>query len=82
MATTRKRAARKTSNKVDATPRHLWLASLGLLVAARRQVRSSVVKSRDGLQARLAPVLETLGLRQPPKRSVRRSRRVTPRGSL
>lgn len=39
---TRKKPVRKTaarSPSLDATPRHLWLASLGLLVASRREGR-------------------------------------------
>ena len=39
---TRKKPVRKTaarSPSLDATPRHLWLASLGLLVAGRREGR-------------------------------------------
>ena len=39
---TRKKPLRKTaarSPSLDATPRHLWLASLGLLVAGRREGR-------------------------------------------
>ena len=39
---TRKKPVRKTARRspsLDATPRHLWLASLGLLVAGRREGR-------------------------------------------
>lgn len=45
MAASKKKASRKTrATALDATPRHLWLASLGMLVAARRE--SGVVASR------------------------------------
>lgn len=37
MATTRKRRKRSASYRADTTLRHVWLASLGLLVAARRE---------------------------------------------
>jgi hypothetical protein len=55
--TVRKTAARTSS--LDATPRHLWLASLGLLVATRREARQfflhaqarAAIASADARQA-------------------------------
>jgi len=45
MAASKQKAPRKTrAAALDPTPRHLWLAALGLLVAARRE--SEVVVSR------------------------------------
>lgn len=112
MATTRKSAARKKSNTLEPTPRHLWLASLGLLVAARRegkaaagravtraesavanaqkavkqveadlrgsldevrgQVQPKVAKFSNEVEARLAPVLDKLGLKKQAKRRGRK----------
>jgi hypothetical protein len=46
-----KTLARKTVNRrppLDATPRHLWLAALGLLVATRREVRHLIIHRRVG----------------------------------
>ena len=50
MATTRKRTTRKSATAtrkatIDATPRHVWLAYLGLLVAARREAKAAVVRA-------------------------------------
>ena len=50
MATTRKRTTRKSAAAtrkatIDATPRHVWLAYLGLLVAARREAKAAVVRA-------------------------------------
>ena len=115
---TRKKPVRKTaarSPSLDATPRHLWLASLGLLVAARReskaaaqraatkaetaiadarkavkraeadlrggiegvrdQVQPKVMKFSSDVEARLAPVLDKLGLKPKQKRSARKTRK-------
>ena len=46
---TRKKPVRKTaarSPSLDATPRHLWLASLGLLVAGRREGRHLLLQAQ------------------------------------
>ena len=46
---TRKKPVRKTaarSPSLDATPRHLWLASLGLLVAGRREGRQLLLQAQ------------------------------------
>ena len=120
MATTRKRTTRKSAAAtrkvtIDATPRHVWLAYLGLLVAARReakaavvravttaettasdvrkatqqaekelcgrvgelrsQVRPSVIKFSSDVEARLAPVLDKLGLKKKAKRAPRKARK-------
>lgn len=113
MAATRKNAPRKkTTAKVEPNLRHVWLASLGLLVAARReskaaaqratakaegaiadarqavkraeadlrggidsvrdQVRPKVVRLSSEVEARLAPVLDKLGLKTQPKRRGRK----------
>ena len=121
MATTRKRTTRKSAAAtrkatIDATPRHVWLAYLGLLVAARReataavvravttaettasdvrkatqqaekelcgrvgelrsQVRPSVIKFSSDVEARLAPVLDKLGLKKKAKRAPRKARKT------
>jgi hypothetical protein len=48
MATPKKKATRKTqAATLEPTPRHLWLASLGVLVAARRESKA-VAKSAAG----------------------------------
>ena len=118
MATTRKSATRKnkkTPTGVEPNLRHVWLASLGLLVAARRegkaaagravaraeataanvqdavkraeadlrggidsvrdQVRPKVVRLSSEVEARLAPVLDKLGLKPKQKRTVRKGRK-------
>ena len=116
MAATRKNAPRKkTTAKVEPNLRHVWLASLGLLVAARReskaaaqratakaegaiadarqavkraeadlrggidsvrdQVRPKVVRLSSEVEARLAPVLDKLGLKPKQKRTVRKGRK-------
>ena len=115
MAATRKNAPRKkTTSNVEPNLRHVWLASLGLLVAARReskaaaqratakaegaiadarravkraeadlrggiegvrdQVQPKVVKFSSDVEARLAPVLDKLGLKSKQKRSARKTR--------
>ena len=116
MAATRKNAPRKkTTAKVEPNLRHAWLASLGLLVAARReskaaaqraatkaetaiadarkavkraeadlrggiegvrdQVQPKVMKFSSDVEARLAPVLDKLGLKPKQKRSARKTRK-------
>ena len=116
MAATRKYAPRKkTTTKIEPNLRHAWLASLGLLVAARReskaaaqraatkaetaiadarkavkraeadlrggiegvrdQVQPKVVKFSSDVEARLAPVLDKLGLKSKQKRTARKTRK-------
>ena len=121
MATLRKNAPRKTASRKNTTTalepnlRHAWLASLGLLVAARReskaaaqraatkaetaiadarkavkraeadlrggiegvrdQVQPKVMKFSSDVEARLAPVLDKLGLKPKQKRSARKTRK-------
>ena len=113
MAAIRKYAPRKkTTTKIEPNLRHAWLASLGLLVAARReskaaaerataraegaiadarnvvkraeadlrggiegvrdQVQPKVVKFSSEVEARLAPVLDKLGLKSQQKRKTRK----------
>lgn len=51
MATLKKKAPRNTrATTLDPTPRHLWLASLGALVAARRE--TGVAAKRAGATVR------------------------------
>lgn len=115
MAATRKNAPRKTTTHVEPNLRHVWLASLGLLVAARReskaaaqrattkaegaiadarkavkraeadlrggiegvrdQVQPKVVKFSSDVEARLAPVLDKLGLTSKQTRTARKTRK-------
>ena len=117
MATLRKNAPRKnkTTSTIEPTLRHVWLASLGLLVAARResmaaaqratakaegaiadarkavkraeadlrggiegmrdQVQPKVLKFSSEVEARLAPVLDKLGLKSKLKRAARKTRK-------
>lgn len=116
MATLRKNASRKNSTTaLEPSLRHAWLASLGLLVAARReskaaaqraaskmetamsdariamkraeadvrggiegvrgQVQPKVVKFSSEVEARLAPVLDKLGLKPKQKRAARKTRK-------
>jgi hypothetical protein len=116
MAATRKYAPRKkTTTKIEPNLRHAWLASLGLLVAARReskaaaqraaskagtaiadarkavkraeadlrggiegvrdQVQPKVMKFSSDVEARLAPVLDKLGLKSKQKRTARKTRK-------
>lgn len=121
MATLRKNAPRKTASRKNSTTalepnlRHAWLASLGLLVAARReskaaaqraagkaetaiadarkavqraeadlrggiegvrnQVQPKVMKFSSEVEARLAPVLDKLGLKSKQKRTARKTRK-------
>ena len=115
MAATRKNAPRKKTTNVEPNLRHVWLASLGLLVAARResraaaqratakaegaiadarqavkraeadlrggiegvrdQVQPKVMKFSSEVEARLAPVLDKLGLKSKQKRTARKTRK-------
>ena len=116
MAATRKYAPRKkTTTKIEPNLRHAWLASLGLLVAARReskaaaqratakaegaiadarkavkraeadlrggiegvrdQVQPKVLKFSSDVEARLAPVLDKLGLKSKQVRTTRKTRK-------
>jgi len=116
MAATRKYAPRKkTTTKIEPNLRHAWLASLGLLVAARReskaaaqraaikaegaiadarkavkraeadlrggidsvrdQVQPKVVQFSSEVEARLAPVLDKLGLKSKQARPSRTTRK-------
>ena len=117
MATIRKNAPRKTKQTSNVEPnlRHVWLASLGLLVVARReskvaaqrasakaeaavadarktvkraeadlrggiegmrdQVQPKVLKFSSEVEARLAPVLDKLGLKSKFKRPARKTRK-------
>ncbi len=46
MAASKKKTVRKPqAAKLDPTPRHLWLASLGALVAARRESKAAVQRA-------------------------------------
>lgn len=112
----------KKSATVDPGPRHVWLASLGLLVAARResgrlaqrvlgdaaavaarlrksarraesdlrggiqgvrrQVQPKVVQFSSEVEARLAPVLDKLGLKAETGVSVRKVSKPAPRTSV
>ena len=115
MATIRKNTPRKkTTTTIEPNLRHVWLASLGLLVAARReskaaaqratakaedaiadarkavkraeadlrggiegvrdQVQPKVLKFSSDVEARLAPVLDKLGLKSKQKRTARKTR--------
>ena len=116
MAATRKYAPRKkTTTTIEPNLRHVWLASLGLLVAARReskaaaqratakaesaiadarkavkraeadlrggiegvrdQVEPKVLKFSSDVEARLAPVLDKLGLKSKQVRTTRKTRK-------
>lgn len=120
MAASKKTAPRKTQAPVLApTPRHLWLASLGMLLAAgreskavvkratakventvadaryavrrveadlrdgidgvRHQVEPKVVKFSSDVEARLAPVLDKLGLKA--GRAPRKARKPAPKAT-
>ncbi|MFT4177892.1 MAG: hypothetical protein QM612_00275 [Thermomonas sp.] len=55
MAAIKKKATRKPqSNALDPTPRHLWLASLGALVAARRESKAAVLRAAGKVEAAVA----------------------------
>ena len=116
MAATRKYAPRKkTTTTIEPNLRHVWLAALGLLVAARReskaaaqratakaesaiadarkavkraeadlrggiegvrdQVEPKVLKFSSDVEARLAPVLDKLGLKSKQVRTTRKTRK-------
>lgn len=117
MATRKQQATRNKNAVVEPTARHLWLASLGMLVAARReskaavkratvkvenavadtrytlrraeadirgsidgvrnQVQPKVLKFSSEVEARLAPVLDKLGLKPTAKRAPRKARKTT-----
>ena len=113
MAATKKKPTRKPqAAALEPTPRHLWLASLGMLVAARRESKTAVRRAAgkventvadaryairraeadlragvDGVreqvapkvacishevEARLAPIVAKLGLKQKAKRAPRK----------
>ncbi len=117
MATRKKQSPRnKTAVTIEPTVRHLWLASLGMLVATRRetkaavkravattdtamtdtrkaitrmqselrgnidgvrhQVQPKVLKFSNDVEARLAPVLDKLGLKPKTKRAPRKVRKT------
>ena len=55
MAALKKKATRKThAAALEPTPRHLWLASLGMLVAARRESRAAIQRAAGKLEATVA----------------------------
>ena len=55
MAAIKKKATRKTQAAVLApTPRHLWLASLGVLVAARRESKAAVQRAASRVEDSIA----------------------------
>ena len=55
MAALKKHATRKTqAAALEPTPRHLWLAGLGMLVAARRESKAVAQRAAGRLEATLA----------------------------
>jgi len=78
---------RKSSAASKTTLRHVWLAGLGLVAVSRRRVRAlvgdagarvrqvepCVVQFSSDVEARLAPVLDKLGLKQQAKRQARKA---------
>jgi hypothetical protein len=55
MATPKKKATRKTkAATLEPTPRHLWLASLGVLVAARRESKAVAKRAVGKVEATIA----------------------------
>ena len=55
MAALKKKATRKTQAAVlEPTPRHLWLASLGMLVAARRESKVVAKRAASKVEATIA----------------------------
>jgi len=55
MATIKKKATRKPQvAALDPTPRHLWLASLGMLVAARRESKAAVLRVTSRIENTVA----------------------------
>lgn len=56
MAAIKKKATRKTTQAaaLEPTPRHLWLASLGALVAARRESKAVVQRAATKVENTIA----------------------------
>ncbi len=55
MAAIKKKATRKTqATALEPTPRHLWLASLGALVAARRESKVAVQRAATKVENTIA----------------------------
>ena len=55
MAAIKKKATRKPQvAALDPTPRHLWLASLGMLVAARRESKAAVLRVTSRIENTVA----------------------------
>jgi hypothetical protein len=55
MAALKKKATRKTQTAaLEPTPRHLWLASLGMLVAARRESKVVAKRAASKVEATIA----------------------------
>jgi hypothetical protein len=55
MAALKKKATRKTqAAALEPTPRHLWLASLGMLVAARRESKAVANRAAGKVEATIA----------------------------
>lgn len=55
MAAIKNKPTRKTkAAALDPTPRHLWLASLGMLVAARRETRAAVTRAASKVENSIA----------------------------
>lgn len=55
MAAIKKKATRKTqAAALEPTPRHLWLASLGALVAARRESKAAVQRAATKVENTIA----------------------------
>jgi hypothetical protein len=55
MAAPKKKATRKTqAAALEPTPRHLWLASLGVLVAARRESQAVAKRAAGKVEATIA----------------------------
>lgn len=56
MAALKKKATRKTqaTAALEPTPRHLWLASIGMLVAARRESKAVAKRAAGKVEATIA----------------------------
>ena len=55
MAALKKKPTRKTkTTALDPTPRHLWLASLGMLVAARRESTAAAQRAASKVENTIA----------------------------
>lgn len=55
MATMKKKPTRKPqATALEPTPRHLWLASLGMLVAARRESKAAVQRATTKVENTVA----------------------------